>query len=41
MPIKLSAWSCLEIRMKDEGTIQRLIIVPWKGRKSSNIWAHP
>jgi len=31
-------WSCLEIRMQDEVTVWRLIIVPLKGWKSSNIW---
>ena len=35
---KLSTWSCLEIRMQDEVIVQRSIIVPLKGRKSSNIW---
>ena len=28
MLIKLSSWSHLEIRMQDEVTVQRLIIVP-------------
>jgi hypothetical protein len=36
--IKLSTWSCLEIRMQDEITVLRVIIVPSKGWKSSNIW---
>ena len=35
---KISTWSCLEIRMQDEVTMWRLIIVPLKGWKSSNIW---
>jgi len=34
----LSTWSCLKIRMQDKVTIFRLIIVPLKGWKSSNIW---
>jgi len=34
----LSTGSCLEIRMWDKVTIQRLIITPLKGWKSSNIW---
>ena len=38
MPIKLSSWLYLEIRMRDEATVQRLIIVPLKGLKNSNIW---
>jgi len=37
MLIKLSTWSCLEIRVQDAVTIQRMIIVPWKGLTSSNI----
>ena len=32
--IKLSTWSCLEIRMKDKITVERMIIVPLKGWKS-------
>ena len=36
--IKLSTWSCLEIRTQDEVTVWRLIIVPLKGWNSSNIW---
>jgi hypothetical protein len=28
---KISAWSCLEIRMQDEFTLRRRIIVPMKG----------
>jgi len=28
----------LEIRMQDEFTVQRLITVPMRGWKSSNIW---
>ena len=35
MLIKLSAWPCIEIRMQDEVTLQRLKIVLWKGCKSS------
>ena len=35
---KTSSWSYLEIRMQDEVTVQRLIIVPLKWLKSSNIW---
>jgi len=35
---KLCTWSCLEIKMQDKITVQRLIIVPLKGWKSSNIW---
>ena len=38
MPIKLSTWSCLEIRMQDEVTIYRLILVLLKGGDSLNIW---
>ena len=38
MLIKLSSWLCLEIRMQDEATVKRLIIVPLKWLKSSNIW---
>ena len=30
MLIKLNKWSCPEIRMQDEVTVQRLIIVPLK-----------
>jgi hypothetical protein len=41
MLIKLSMWSCLEIRIQDEVTEYRLIIVPLKGWKSSNIWEQP
>ena len=37
MLIRLSIWSCLKIRMQDEATAQRLIIVPLKGWKSSNM----
>jgi len=37
MLIKLSMWSYLEIRMQTEVTIQKLMIVPLKGLKSSNI----
>ena len=36
-----STWSCLKIRMQDEVTVQRLIIVALKGWKSSNIWEQP
>ena len=35
---KLSNCSCLEITMQDEVTVQRLIKVPLKGWKISNIW---
>jgi hypothetical protein len=38
MLIKLRKWSCFEIRMQDEITIYRFIIVPLKGWNSSNIW---
>jgi hypothetical protein len=38
MLIRLITWSYLQIRMLDEVTILRLIIVPLKGWKSSNIW---
>ena len=41
MLIKLSTWSFLEIRMQDEVTVERLIIVPLQGWKSSNIWEQP
>jgi len=34
MRIKLSTWSCLEIRMQDKVTVFKLIIVPLKGWKS-------
>ena len=37
----LSTWSCLEIRMQDKATVQRLIITPLKGWKSSYIWEQP
>ena len=36
--IKLSTWSCLEIRMQDEFTVRRWIIAPSRGWKSLNIW---
>jgi len=36
--IRLSTWSCLEIRMQDEVTVWTWIIVPLKEWKSSNIW---
>jgi hypothetical protein len=29
---------CLEIRTQDEVTVRRLVIIPLKGWKSSNIW---
>jgi len=35
---KLNKWSCLEIRMQDDFTVCRLIIVPSRGWKSLNIW---
>jgi hypothetical protein len=35
---KKNTWSCLVIRMQDEITVLRLIIVPSKGWKISNIW---
>jgi hypothetical protein len=38
MPIKLSTWLCLKIRMQDEITVLRLIRVPSNGWKSSDIW---
>jgi len=38
MLIKLSTWSLLMIRIKDEVTIRKLVVPPLKGRKSSNIW---
>jgi len=38
MLIKLSTGLCLEIRMQDEVIVGRLIIVPLKGWKSSDIW---
>jgi effector-binding domain-containing protein len=37
----LSTWTCLEIIIQDKATIQRLIIMPLKGWKSSNIWEQP
>ena len=39
--INLSTWSCLEIRMHDEVTILRLIIVALKGWNISDIWEQP
>ena len=36
--VKLSTWSCLEIRMQDEFTVLGWIIVPSRGWKSLNIW---
>jgi len=36
--IKLSTWSCLEIRMQDEFRVRGLIIVPSRGWKGLNIW---
>jgi len=36
--IKLSTWSCLEIRTQDAFTVRGLIIVPSRGWKSLNIW---
>ena len=41
MLIKLSTWSCLEIRMQDEVTILGLTIDPLQGWNSSNIWEQP
>jgi len=38
MLIKLSTWSRLEIRIKDEVTIGKLVVARLKGRNSSNIW---
>jgi hypothetical protein len=35
--LKLSTWSCLELRMQDKVTVSRLIIVPFKGWNSSDI----
>jgi hypothetical protein len=34
-------WSCLEIRLQHEVTVWRLIIIPSRGWKSSNIWEQP
>jgi len=39
MLIKLSTWSCLEMRIQDEVTIQ--IVVPLRGWKSSDMWEKP
>jgi len=36
MQLRLSKWSCLKIRMQDEGIILRLITVPLKGWNSEN-----
>ena len=33
-----STWSCIKIRMQDTVNTCRLIIIPLKGWKSSNIW---
>jgi len=33
--------SCLGIRVQDEVTVRKLIIVPLKGWKGSNIWEQP
>jgi hypothetical protein len=41
MLMKLSTWSCLEIKMQDEITIERLITVPLKVWNSSNISEQP
>jgi len=38
MLLNVSTWSCLQIRMQDEVTITRKIIVPLKGWNFSNIW---
>ena len=38
MLIKLSIWWCLEIRMKEEITIWKLIVVPLKEYKIPNTW---
>jgi hypothetical protein len=38
MSIKPNTWSCIEIRMKDELTIQTLKIVPLEVCKGSNYW---
>jgi len=38
MLIKLSTWSCLEIRMQDEITVYRVLIDTLKRWKISNIW---
>jgi hypothetical protein len=32
---------CLQIRIQDVVRVKRLIIIPLKGWKSSNIWAQP
>jgi hypothetical protein len=39
--IKLSTCLCLEIRMEYKVRIKGLMIVPWKGWKSSNVWEQP
>jgi len=41
MLIKLSIWSCLEIKMQDEVIVSIMIKVPLKGWNSSNIWEQP
>ena len=41
MPMKLSTWSCLKIRMQDKVAEQRLVIVPLKSWNSSYIWELP
>jgi len=41
MLIELSTWSCLEIRIQDKVTIERLKIVSLKGEKTSNICEQP
>jgi hypothetical protein len=38
---KYSTWSCLEMRIQDKITELRLVIVPLKGWKISNIWEQP
>jgi len=38
MLIKLSIWLCLEVRVQEEVTVNRLLIVHLKEWNSSNIW---
>jgi hypothetical protein len=38
MSIKLNTLSCLEMRMQDEVTVCRMILVPLKGWKISKVW---
>jgi hypothetical protein len=39
--IKLNIWSYLEIKMQDKEAVERLITVPMKGWKGSNIQEKP